>query len=308
MSITQHKIKAIAAEAAENTVINVLCCLNLLFHESTYTSECQSSIFILTTLIQIISTITSSSMTSLISTPSHTHMDTIKPKNIDYFDSKPYAESIISDSEHSSTIHDIFLFVNCICEIINWTFNQFIPVELSLWGTAMKWFHLKLSLSEHSKLHTISAWIEALTQQFESTMTEVMMTILNEHYICNDIINCCKPADYIQTIIHHDKTVTLSTSSILVIAYQNVNFKLHCNLNNSMKLMISTFVKDIKTKKPIWFDLYAWCQYTSYSTNHMNASYFMNQFSWFQSPNSSWNNSTNTLSNQSSYQYEQDAY
>ena len=156
LSITQHKIRAIVTEAAENTVINVLCCLNLLFHEFIHTSEHQPSIFILTTLIQAIPTITSSPMTSLISTLPHTHMDTIKPKNIDYFNPKPYAKSIISDSEHSPTIHDIFLFVNCIHEIVNQTFNQFIPIKLSLQGTAMEWFHSELSPSEHSKLHTIS--------------------------------------------------------------------------------------------------------------------------------------------------------
>ena len=69
--------------------------------------------------IQIISTITSSSMTLLISTLFHICMNIIKFKNIDYFDSKLYAELIISDSEHSFIIHNVFLFVNCICEIVN---------------------------------------------------------------------------------------------------------------------------------------------------------------------------------------------
>ena len=117
--ITQHKIRAIITEAAEDTVINVLHCFNFLFYEFIHIFECQSSIFISTMLIQIISTITFSSITSLIATSSHTCMNIIKSKNIDYFDSKLYVKSIISDSEHSSIIHDVFLFINCICEIIN---------------------------------------------------------------------------------------------------------------------------------------------------------------------------------------------
>ena len=84
-SIIQHKIKIIITEIAEDTVINVLCCFNFLFHEFIHISECQSFIFILTMLIQIISTITFSSITLLISTSSHTHMNIIKFKNIELF-------------------------------------------------------------------------------------------------------------------------------------------------------------------------------------------------------------------------------
>ena len=65
-------------------------------------------------------------------------MNIIKFKNIDYFDLKLYTESIISDSKYGSTIHDVFLFVNHIYEIINWTFNQFILIELSFWDIVMK--------------------------------------------------------------------------------------------------------------------------------------------------------------------------
>ena len=131
LSITQHKIKTIITEAAEDAVINVLHCFNLLFYEFIYTFECQSSIFISTMLIQIILIIIFSFMTLLISTLSYTCMNIIKSKNIDYFDSKLYTELIISDSKHDSIIHDVFLFINCIHEIVNYTFNLFIFVEFS---------------------------------------------------------------------------------------------------------------------------------------------------------------------------------
>ena len=106
-----------------------------------------------------------------------------------------------------------------------------------------------------------------------------MTAISNEHYIHNNTINHCESADYIQTIIHHGKAAALSTLSVLVIAYQNVDSELHHNLNDPTELMISTFIKDIKAKKPIWFDLYAQHQYMSYSMNHMNALYSTNQLS-----------------------------
>ena len=82
-------------------------------------------------------------------------------------------------------------------------------------------------------------------------MTEVMMMIMNEHYICNDVVNCCELTNYIQTIIQHRKTAALLMSLILVIAYQNVNSELHQDLNDPTELMILIFVKDIKTKKSI---------------------------------------------------------
>ena len=80
-------------------------------------------------------------------------------------------------------------------------------------------------------------------------MIKVITTISNEHYIHNDVINHCKSADYIQTIIHYDKTAALFTLLVLAIVYQNIDFKLHYDLNNSTELMILMFVKDIKTKK-----------------------------------------------------------
>ena len=105
LSIIHQEIRAIAAETAEDVIINVLHHLNLLLHkfksiEHTYTSQSIQS-------IQSIQTLSSTSMTL-----SYTCTESIKSKNIDYFDLKLYAEFTISDSENSSTIYDVFLFVN----------------------------------------------------------------------------------------------------------------------------------------------------------------------------------------------------
>ena len=87
-------------------------------------------------------------------------------------------------------------------------------------------------------------------------MIKAMTVISSEHYTCNDTTICCEPTVYIQTIIQHRKIAALLTQSVFVIAYQNVNSELHHNLNNLIKTSVLLFVKDMKSKKPIWFDLY----------------------------------------------------
>ena len=302
LSIIHQEIRTIAAETVKDAVLNVLCCLNLLSHKF---ESISSSQFILMISIQIIQT----SVTFITTFILHICMEVIKFKDIDYFDSKLYTELMISDSKNSSIIHDVFLFINCLCEIIIHTMSnqQSIPIKLCLQDIAMKWFHLKLSLSKCSKLLMINAWIEVLTQQFGLSKSEAMITILNEHYICNDVTNHCEPTAYIQTIVRHRKATVLFMPSVLVIAYQNINSELQHNLNNFIKTLVFLFVKNIETKKSIWFDLYKWCSYTnsSYFMNssyHTNSPYLSNQQSQYWSSNSSYNSST--TSNQSSYQYE----
>ena len=135
LSIICQEIKTIAAETAEDAVMNILHHLNLLSlsHEfksieHIYDSSqvCQPHIIISAMSIQSI-------LTMLSSISSHTHTEIIKSKNIDYFDLKLYAEFTISDSENDSTIHDVFLFVNYICKITaQISANKSISVELSL--------------------------------------------------------------------------------------------------------------------------------------------------------------------------------
>ncbi len=72
-----------------------------------------------------------------------------------------------------------------------------IPIELSLQGTALEWFHSELSPSERSKLHTISAWCEALTTSFGPTSGEAMVAITMERYTRDDAAKSQEPPGYI---------------------------------------------------------------------------------------------------------------
>ena len=76
-----------------------------------------------------------------------------------------------------------------------------------------------------------------------------MITILNKHYIHNNVINHCKLTAYIQTIVRHRKAAALFILSVLAIAYQNVDSELQHNLNDFIKTLIFLFIKNIKTKK-----------------------------------------------------------
>ena len=276
-SIICQEIRAIAAEIMKDAVLNVLCCSNFLFHKFESTSSSQSILMI---SIQTIQT----SVTFITTFILYTCTEIIKFKDIDYFNFKLYAESMISDFKNDSIIHDVFLFINHLYEIIICTTSnqQFISVELCLWDIAMKWFHSELSLSECFKLLMINTWIEALTQWFELLKSEAMITILNEHYIHNNVINHCKFTVYIQTIVRHRKITVLFTSSVLAIAYQNINSELWHNLNDLIKTSIFLFIKNIEAKKFIWFNFYEWHFYknSSYFTNSSyctNSSYSLNQ-------------------------------
>lgn len=274
--ITRQEVRAIAAQAAEDAVMNILHRLNLLPMTTPEPYAEPPPQPISTTSMQPILTPSHPTVTPTATTPTptsattlvpHTRTEIIKPKDIGYFDPKPYAESTVSDSEHGPTIHDVYLFVNRLKEIASRTPNKPIPVELSLRGIAMEWFHSELSPSERSKLHSISVWTEALTRRFGPTTAEAMTAISNEHYTRNDAANRREPAGYIQAIIRHGNAAALPTRSTLALAYQNVDPELRCDLNDPTDASVSSFIKDMESKKPIWFDLYARRQPTPYSTN-----------------------------------------
>lgn len=174
----------------------------------------------------------------------------------------------------------------------------------------MEWFHSELSPSERSKLHTISAWIEALTRRFGPSKSEAMTAILNEHYTRVDAANRREPAAYLQAIIRHGKAAELPMSSYLAIAYQNVDPDLRRDLADPTDLSVSSFVKGMEAKKPIWFELYARRQPypTPYPTNQPPRYRPPNPPNPPNTSNPAWNNHPqSTPSNRPPYQYGRDA-
>ncbi len=199
---------------------------------------------------------------------SYTRTEAMKPKDIGYFEPKPYSELTISDTEHGPVIHDVFLFTNRIRELSTRIIGRSMPIELSLRGTALEWFHSELSPAERSKLHSISAWCEALITRFGPTTGEAMAAITSERYTRDDAAKSREPAGYIQAIIRHGKAAALPMQSILAIAYQNIDPGLRRDLAEPEST--SSFIAAMHSKKAIWFELYANRRHTPYPMNHVN--------------------------------------
>jgi len=190
-------------------------------------------------------------------------------------------------SERKFIIWDVYLFINWICEIVLAHELNVIKKNLSMnfQSKTMKWYLTKLTVTKCMSLYSIDVWCDILMLQFVSLSINAIILIIHKYYICNNITNWHKSTVYLQTIIHHTITTHLSTSSVLVIVYQNINSELYHNLEKLIS--ISFFIRILNSQKTIWFDLYSHHWWSLNQLSYQSLDQLTNQSSY--KNKSQWN-------------------